>query len=134
MPDTAARLANTYFVHRLLRARDFQGRAEFDAVAKWWRERHTGVCALIGTGGAGKTAILERFLRVLPGGLEPGPDVPKDVSLAAPGAIRVFSFYDAPNPQVFFAQLFAWLKGVEYDPRAPRPSFGQTLTGIWTAN
>jgi len=130
MPDTVARLSNTYFVHRLLRARDFQGRGEFDTVTTWWRDRRNGVCALVGIGGAGKTAILERFLRVLPGGLEPDPEVPKDESLAVPGAIMVFSFYDASNPQVFFAQLFAWLKGTEYDPSAPRPSYEQTRAAL----
>jgi hypothetical protein len=32
-------------------------------------------------GGAGKTDIAGRFLRVLPGGLPSGPDVPKDRTL-----------------------------------------------------
>ena len=130
MPEPAPLVANTCFVHRLLRARDFQGRSEFDAVARWWREGHSGVCALAGIGGAGKTAILDHFLRVLPGGLESGLDTPKDPSLAAPGGILVFSFFDAPNPQVFFAQLVAWLKGVEYDPAAARPSFEQTRMAL----
>jgi ABC-type molybdate transport system ATPase subunit len=77
---------NTYFAHRLLRARDFQVRQEFGRAVLWWREHHNGVCALVGIGGAGKTAILERFLRIVPGGLEPDPDVAKDETLAAPGA------------------------------------------------
>ena len=58
------------FVHPLLRARDYQERVEFARLAGWWRERGVaggGVCALVGIGGAGKTAIIERFLRRLPG-------------------------------------------------------------------
>lgn len=51
-----------YFVHTLLRARDWQHRPEFDQVCDWWREGGRGVCALVGMGGAGKTAIAERFL------------------------------------------------------------------------
>lgn len=58
--------------------------------------------ALVGMGGAGKTAITERFLRVLPGGLPEDPDVVKDHSLAAPRSVFIFSFYDAPNPEAFF--------------------------------
>ena len=45
---------SNYFIHTLLRARDWQHRPEFDQVCDWWR------------GGGGKTAIAERFLNVLP--------------------------------------------------------------------
>ena len=40
-----------------------------------------GVCALIGIGGAGKTAIADRFLQVLPGVLPLDANTPKDQSL-----------------------------------------------------
>jgi tetratricopeptide (TPR) repeat protein len=69
------------------------------------------VCALVGIGGAGKTAITERFLQVLPGGYPEHPKVPKERSLAAPVRLLVFSFYDAPNPDTFFAALAVWLRG-----------------------
>jgi len=72
------------------------------------------VLALVGMGGAGKTAIAERFLRVLPGGLPTDPDVPKDNSLPTPHGVFVFSFYDAPNPEAFFEALQMWL---EHAPR-----------------
>ncbi len=55
------------FVHSLLRARDYQNRPEFDRLCDWWRDGGEGVCALVGIGGAGKTAVADRFLRVLPG-------------------------------------------------------------------
>jgi len=116
------------FIHPLLRARDWQDRPEFGELCQWWKGGGVGVCALVGIGGAGKTAIAERFLQVLPGGYPPHPKVPKDRSLAAPARLLVFSFYDAPNPDKFFNNLGAWLKG---RPPAvdltPVPSYQQTL-------
>ena len=106
----AAQLTS-YFVHQLLRARDWQHRPQFDEVRKWWRDGGRGVLALVGMGGAGKTAIAERFLRVLPGGLPNDPDIAKDVTLRTPDSVFVFSFYDAPNPEAFFEAIQMWLEG-----------------------
>ena len=69
------------FVHSLLRARDWQDRPQLDAVCRWWADGGTGVCALIGIGGAGKTAVADRFLQMLPDVLPPHPDVPKRTDL-----------------------------------------------------
>lgn len=66
------------------------------------------MCALVGIGGAGKTAIADRFVRSLPEVL-PTPEVEALEALAPPGGLFVFSFYDAPNPDAFFAELTAWL-------------------------
>ncbi|HSS51352.1 MAG TPA: hypothetical protein VLX28_20615, partial [Thermoanaerobaculia bacterium] len=123
------------FVHHLLRARDWQDRPEFGELCQWWKDGGVGVCALVGIGGAGKTAITERFLQVLPGGYPPHPKVPKDQSLTAPARLLVFSFYDAPNPDTFFTTLAAWLEGRPLDPEAGSagdgtarpPSYYQTL-------
>jgi hypothetical protein len=106
--------ASNYFVYSLLRARDWQHRPQLDDVCQWWRGGGRGVLALVGMGGAGKTAIAERFLRVLPGGLPPDPDVPKDGTLPTPHGVFVFSFYDAPNPEAFFEALQIWL---QHSPR-----------------
>lgn len=65
-------------------------------------------------GGAGKTAVAERFLRRLPGGLPADPRVDKDASLPTPHSTFVFSFYDAPHPEAFFEALQMWL---EHTPR-----------------
>src|ERR1044071_2272849 len=100
-----------YFVHTLLRARDWQPRPEFDQVCDWWRAGGKGVCGLVGMGGAGKTAIVDRFLQALPGVLPEDHKAPKDPSLPTPNGILVFSFYDAPNPEAFFEALHMWLAG-----------------------
>lgn len=62
-------MASNHFVHPLLRAHNWQHRPQLDEVCDWWRSGGQGVCALVGMGGAGKTAITERFLRMLPEGL-----------------------------------------------------------------
>ncbi len=112
-----------YFVHSLLRARDWQHRPQLDDVCGWWQNGGRGVCALIGMGGAGKTAVAERFLRILPGGLPVDPQVDKDPSLPTPHSTFVFSFYDAPNADAFFESLQMWL---ENTPRVETLlSFGQ---------
>jgi len=123
------------FVHHLLRARDWQDRPEFGELCQWWKDGGNGVCALVGIGGAGKTAITERFLQVLPGGYPEHPKVPKNRNLAAPARLLVFSFYDAPNTDTFFTTLAAWLEGRPLDSEvgtaegsATRPpSYYQTL-------
>ena len=99
-----------YFVHTLLRARDWQHRPQLDAVCDWWRGGGQGVCALIGIGGAGKTAIADRFLQVVPGVLPLDAKTPKVQSLPTPNSVFVFSFYDAPNPEAFFDELHNWLR------------------------
>ena len=63
--------------HTLLRARDWQHRPQLDMVCEWWRTYGAGLCALVGIGGAGKTAIADRFLQLLPGVLPDNPRVPK---------------------------------------------------------
>ena len=125
---------------RLLRARDYQPRPEFDRLLDWWRggdgssgdssggasatapSGGKGVCALVGIGGAGKTAMADRFLRILPGVMEVEPGLPASLSspssptvsispasLPPPGAVFAFSFYDAPNAEQFFDDLYQWL-------------------------
>jgi tetratricopeptide (TPR) repeat protein len=118
------------FVHPLLRARDWQDRPEFQALCQWWKDGGVGVCALVGIGGAGKTAIVERFLQVLPGGYPEHPRVSKDRDLAAPVRLFVFSFYDAPNPDMFFTEIAAWQGGrpaASSDDLPRLPSYHQVL-------
>ncbi|RCJ17031.1 hypothetical protein A6S26_31675 [Nostoc sp. ATCC 43529] len=122
-----------YFVHQLLRAQDYQDRPEFNKICDWWKSGGTGVLALVGIGGAGKTALTERFLRVLPGVFPDHPNLPKDESLPTPQRLFVFSFYDAPNPDIFFAQLHAWLQGRSYKASGARPAYQRVLETIQAA-
>ncbi len=112
MTKTGTSRPQIWFAHRLLRARDWQDRPELDRLVDWWRQRRAGVCALVGIGGAGKTAIVDRLLRLLPNVLSEEPGLAKDPSLPTPRELFVFSFYDAPNPDAFFAEF-----EVTLDPR-----------------
>ena len=95
---------SNYFVHTLLRARNWQHRPQFDQVCDWWRDGGRGVCSLVGIGGAGKTAIADRFLNDL---LEAN----EDVDLPSSHGVFVYSFYDDDKPENFFRDLQIWLEG-----------------------
>ncbi len=110
-------MANSnYFVHSLLRARDWQHRPQFEEVCDWWQEGGRGVWALVGMGGAGKTAIAERFLNV---GVQPsGCRVAEEqaeawtpTNLPSPKSVFVYSFYEDDKPENFFRHLQIWLEG-----------------------
>ncbi|WP_437554385.1 helix-turn-helix domain-containing protein [Sorangium sp. So ce367] len=84
--------------HTLQRARHFVGRAEIvDRLAAWadGSPPCPRVIALLGVGGAGKTAIAERFLQGL-------GDAPR------PGGVLVWSFYDDPRSEAFLDQAAAY--------------------------
>ncbi|MDC0682109.1 helix-turn-helix domain-containing protein [Sorangium atrum] len=99
--------------HTLQRARHFVGRAEtLDRLATWadGSPPSPRVIALLGIGGAGKTAIAERFLQGL-------GDTPR------PGGVLVWSFYDDPRTEAFLDQAAAYFaQGAgASSPVAPRP-------------
>jgi tetratricopeptide (TPR) repeat protein len=98
-------------------------------VARRWSRR-------VGTrrhGGAGKTAIAERFLRILPGVFPPSDESPTRPDLAVPQRLFVFSFYTVPNPDSFFLDLYRFLTG---QPATSdwQPSFHQVLQLLQTAS
>jgi tetratricopeptide (TPR) repeat protein len=124
------RRARVRLVHHIHPARDFQSRPEFDQLCDEWRQmgaNGVGVCALIGMGGAGKTAIAERFIRVLPDLLPEHSSLPKDSTLPAPTGLFVFSFYDAPNPDAFFGETAAWLTNTVCDAPSRQLSYEQII-------
>src|SRR5437763_572771 len=85
-------------VHALPVAPTFIGReGELKALDEFWRHG-TGVMSLVGLGGAGKTAVLERFLR------EVGKEDPPD-------GILVWSFYDDPDTNAFLQSAFSYITG-----------------------
>ena len=117
---SASILPKTRFVHPLLRARNYQERPEFDQLCRWWHSNKAGVCALVGIGGAGKTGLADRFIRVLPGVTPEHPDLPKDSTLPSPPGLFVFSFYVAPSADTFFDELGSWLRYYNNLPTDPK--------------
>ena len=100
----------TYFVHTLLRARNFQERPEFSQLCHWWRSGGKGVCALVGIGGAGKTALVDEFLRCMPRvTADSGAGVQRS-DLQTPRNLFVYSFYNSPNPEDLFRRLIEWVQ------------------------
>ncbi len=94
-------------VHPLPPAPHFVGRAtEIDALLQLWQGGFSGVVALVGLGGAGKTAVAARFLDdVLAERLAPGPD-----------AVLAWSFYQEPDTGLFLQEAFRYFTGGAVSP------------------
>lgn len=101
------------FVHRLAKAAHWQDRHELDELRSWWQTTESGVCALVGIGGAGKTSMVDRFLWQLPDLLPKRADVAQDRSLAAPESALVYSFFEAPATESFLIPLARWLGSLD---------------------
>ena len=87
-------------VHPLARAPQFVGReTELGILSELWRGGTRGVVALVGLGGAGKTAVAARFIEQVSGGeLEPRPT-----------GLFVWSFYQEPDAGFFLEELHRYL-------------------------
>jgi hypothetical protein len=84
-------------VHRLPPAPHFVGREEELAELRgYWMTGFRGVLALVGLGGAGKTAIAARFLDELLGSNH----------LARPDGLFVWSFYQEPDAGLFLQEAY----------------------------
>ncbi len=92
-------------VHALLRAADFEPRPQLQRPLEEFLAREEGgVLALVGIGGAGKTALVREALGdVLAGRLGP----------AYRGGIFVWSFYDEPDAGAFFRSLAGYVSRQE---------------------
>ncbi len=99
-------------IHPLPQAPQFVGReTELLALSEVWRSGTRGVVALVGLGGAGKTAVAARFLEQLIGGeLSPRP-----------AGLFVWSFYQEPDAGFFLEELNRYL--------TPAGSAGPTAKG-----
>jgi hypothetical protein len=89
-------------VHRLPPAPHFVGReAELAELRRLWQTGFRGVLALVGLGGAGKTAAAARFLEGLLGpGAGPRPE-----------GLFVWSFYQQPDPGAFLREAYRYFAG-----------------------
>ncbi|HTN83813.1 MAG TPA: helix-turn-helix domain-containing protein, partial [Sorangium sp.] len=109
-PQAGAPAWRPLHAHTLQRARHFVGRGDvLERLAAWADASppEPRVVALLGVGGAGKTAIAERFLQGL-------GDAPR------PGGVLVWSFYDDPRTEAFLDQAAAYFaQGEGAAPRAP---------------
>jgi len=93
-------------VHPLPVAPQFVGRGpELDELRSCWRNKSGGVVALVGLGGAGKTAIAARFLDELT-----QPENP-----LRPKGLFVWSFYQEPDVGYFLEEAYHYFVG----PGAP---------------
>jgi transcriptional regulator with XRE-family HTH domain/tetratricopeptide (TPR) repeat protein len=103
---SGAGLLSPLHVHTLQRARHFVGRDDVLARLSAWAAAprpDAGVSALVGVGGAGKSAVAERFVT----GLGDGPRA---------GGVFVWSFYDDTRTEAFLAQAVRYFAGVEAPP------------------
>src|SRR5262249_25070974 len=96
-------------VHPLPPAPDFLGRErELKELLAFWDTGSRGVLALVGLGGAGKTALASRFLAELS---NPG-HVPR------PGGLFVWSFYQEPDAGIFLQEAYRYFAGGSLAPPA----------------
>ena len=132
-------IPKTHFAHTLFRARDYQSHPQFETLCDWWRSVRCGVCAVVGIGGSGKTAIVERFIRTLPDVTAEDGDLRKDASLSSPDGLFVFSFYEETDTEIFFDQLYDWLtqefgvrdrRNVTGDGTCRRASIGLVIAAL----
>src|SRR5262245_58872842 len=98
-------------VHPLPSAPQFVGRrTELDELLAWWYSGISGVVALVGLGGAGKTAIAARLVAELC-----RPENPY-----RPGGLFVWSFYQEPDAGYFLSEAYRYFAGVAADPAQAR--------------
>src|SRR5690242_7654668 len=93
-PDGSGTL-QPFLVHALPIAPTFIGRErEMETLRSFWTEG-AGVVSLVGLGGAGKTAVLERFVRQV-------------LAVEEADGVLVWSFYDDPDTNSFLQAAFGY--------------------------
>jgi len=99
----------------LPRAGRFHDRPQLEQLRAFWQSKTPArVAAVVGMGGAGKTALVRRFLEELPGAGFEAPDVTPRDDLPCPQGVFAWSFYDQPDIEVFFAALCEYLTGAPF--------------------
>ncbi|MCP4545329.1 MAG: hypothetical protein GY835_02545 [bacterium] len=112
-------------------ARRYQNRPEFEQLCEWWISGGSGVCALVGLGGAGKTTIVERFVSAMSVDGHKRVDHLGQRSIPRAENLFVFSFDSATNPESFFSRFGFYLEGKDLltslENQHLRWSYGQIL-------
>jgi tetratricopeptide (TPR) repeat protein len=106
VPRLGTRIANS-----ILPVAQFQERPELITLRSHWSATNGGVIAIVGIGGAGKTALTCRFLQELPGCDIKHDEIQKNANLPSANGVFVWSFYDNPNIELFIEELFGYLSG-----------------------
>ncbi|XXX74824.1 ATP-binding protein [Sorangium sp. So ce134] len=97
----APRRREPLFVHHLPREEGFVGRkAELALLRSLYEAGRTGMIAIVGIGGAGKSVLLDQLLR----------------ALTDADGLLVWSFYVDEDPERFLLQTCRYLTGVEPGP------------------
>jgi tetratricopeptide (TPR) repeat protein len=108
--------------HTLTPAEHFQYRPELEEIKRWWGEKESyGVLALLGIGGAGKTALVHRFLAELPGSEVQEKGASKEESLPPPDGLFVWSFSIHHDVDHCAREFYNYLTG----ERVPKATFEQ---------
>src|SRR5215216_721505 len=104
----------TLIVDSLLPVADFQSRPELNQLRSFWvDDSRSGVMALIGIGGSGKTALVCRLLQEIPNSGVVHRKVLKNTDLPSPQGVFVWSFYDRPDVELFMQALYGYFAGKE---------------------
>src|SRR5690242_1775757 len=94
-------------VHPLPPAAAVVGRdAALTVLRRSWSAGFRGVLALIGLGGAGKTAVAARFV----------DEVRQATDLPKPDGLFVWSFYQQPDAGLFLQECYRYFAGVGSTP------------------
>lgn len=89
-------------VHPLPQAPHFVGReTELQELRGLWQGDFRGVFALVGLGGAGKTAVAAQFVE----------DLTAAAAMARPGGLFLWSFYQEPDAGLFLQQAYQYFAG-----------------------
>ena len=103
-------LPRVRLVHALPEIPEYQERPEVEKqLREFWRSDTLRIAALVGIGGAGKTALARHFPEELPGSAITSPKVAKRVDLPPPDGLFVWSFNSAPYVEEFFAAAFNFI-------------------------
>jgi len=124
------RSLGTVIVDSVVAVSDFQNRPELEILRSFWTHQDIGVLGLVGIGGSGKTALVSRFLQELPGSGIDAPTVPKNESNPKANGLFFWSFYDQPDVEIFFKEIYRYLGGISRPSGSARDTVFRVIRAI----